>query len=202
VKDGVLTMRTYTDSSGVHHTAFLHTGGKFSATYGLFEARIKFEDSPGEWCAFWLLSPTNGTPMGDPATAGVEIDVAEHRVTDQGGWTALADMVAINLNWDGYGPDRQNRQKVTGLPGGGPLQGVWRTYAVLWTETGYTFYIDGAAVWSISDAVSRRSEEIELTCEVTDQSWAGDVPAGGYGDRSTSTTGMQVDWVRVWQQQR
>jgi hypothetical protein len=38
-----------------------------------------------------------------------------------------------------------------------------------------------------------------LTCEVADASWAGYVPAGGYGSRATSTTKMDVDWVRVWQ---
>ncbi len=198
VKGGSLTMTTYTDAAG-HHTAFLSTQGKLAATYGYFEARIRFSDAPGEWCAFWLQSPTNGDPKGDPGRAGVEIDVVEHRATDQGGWTALKDMVALNLNWDGYGPDRQNRQKVMGLPDGAALQGEWHTYGVLWTDAGYTFYLDGIALWTLDEAVSRRSEELQLTCEVDDGGWAGNVPPGGYGPRATSTTGMQVDWVRVWQ---
>ncbi|HEX9306535.1 MAG TPA: glycoside hydrolase family 16 protein [Anaeromyxobacter sp.] len=198
VRNGVLVMTTYTDGAG-HHTAFLSTEGKLAATYGYIEARIRFADAPGEWCSFWLQSPTNGEPKGDPARAGVEIDVVEHRATDQSGWTALKDLVALNLNWDGYGPDRQNRQKVTGLPDGAALQGEWHTYGVLWTESGYTFYLDGVVLWEIDEGVSRRSEELELTCEVADGSWAGNVPPGGYGPRATSTTGMQVDWVRVWQ---
>ena len=166
---------------------------------GYFEARIKFQDAPGEWCAFWLNSPTNGNPLGDPATAGVEIDVVEHRVTDQGNWTALRDMVAMNLNWDGYGSHMQNRQKVAGLPDGAALQGEWHTYGVLWSTTGYTFYVDKVPLWSISEAISRRPESIQLTCEVDDHTWAGNIPAGGFGSRATSTTGMDVDYVRVWQ---
>lgn len=199
VKDGLLTVRTYTDAGGTHHSAFLTTEGHFQAALGYFEARIKFQDSPGEWCAFWINSPTNGQPIGDPAAAGVEIDVVEHRVTDQGNWTALKDMVALNVNWDGYGAHMQNRQKVTALPNSAPIQGVWRTFGVLWTATSYTFYVDGISLWSLSDAISRRPETIQLTCEVQDASWAGNVPPGGYGSRTTSTTGMQVDWVRVWQ---
>lgn len=198
VGGGVLTMTTFTEG-GRHHTAFLSTEGRFMTTFGYFEARIRFSDAPGEWCAFWLYSPTNGVPLGDPATAGVEIDVVEHRVVDQGGWTALRDMVALNLNWDGYGDDRKNAQRVVALPDGGPVQGTWRTFGVLWTEEGYTFYADGAVLWTTAEAISRAPEAIHLTCEVEDGTWAGDVPPGGYGTRASSTTGMQVDWVRVWQ---
>ncbi len=138
-------------------------------------------------------------PLDDPATAGVEIDVAEHRVTDQGGWTALRDLVVVGLNWNGYGANRQTANAVVGAPGGAPIQGQWHTYGVLWTESGYTFYVDGAEAWSTSKAISRHPQHLMLTCEVDDGTWAGWVPAGGYGPRSTSTTRMQVDWVRVWQ---
>jgi beta-glucanase (GH16 family) len=198
VKDGLLSITTYTDS-GTHYSAFLTTQDAFLTQFGYFEARILFDDSPGEWCAFWLESPTNGTPLGDPATAGVEIDVVEHRVTDQGGWTALRDMVAMNLNWDGYGSNMKNAQKVTALPGDAAVQGVWHTYGVLWTSTSYTFYVDGNALWTQTQAVSHRTEAIQLTCEVQDASWAGNVPAVGYGSLQSSSTRMLVDWVRVWQ---
>ena len=198
VANGLLTITTYT-VAGQHRSGFLSTRGLYETTFGYFEARIRFLDAPGEWCAFWLFSPTNGVPLGDPAQAGVEIDVVEHRVTDQGGWTALRDMVALNLNWDGYGASMKNEQRVLALPGDAPVQGTWHTYGVLWTDTSYTYFVDGNALWTTPDAISLRTEAIQLTCEVQDHSWAGNVPAGGYGSRATSTTGMQVDWVRVWQ---
>ncbi len=199
VHDGLLTFTTYTDASGQHHTGFLSTQGAVEVTYGYFEARIRFRDAPGEWCAFWLDSPTNGHPMGDPGKAGVEIDVVEHRVTDDHGWTALADMSAMNLNWDRTSSSRRNAQKIVSLPGNAPIQGAWHVFGVLWTEAGYTFYIDGLPAWITDAAISNRSEYLQLTCEVADASWAGFVPAGGYGPLTTSTTGMDVDWVRVWQ---
>jgi beta-glucanase (GH16 family) len=196
VAGGLLRIATFTEG-GEHRTALLGTDGRLEATYGYYEARIRFHGAPGHWCAFWLFAPTVGRPIGDPASAGVEIDVVEHRVTDDGGWQ-LADHVAVTLNWDGYGPERQNRQRVTTLPGGAPVNGAWHTYAVLWTPTAYTFYVDDVPLWTTTEAVSRRSEWVHLSCEVDDGSWAGFVPDAGYGSRATSTTGMEVDWVRVW----
>jgi hypothetical protein len=198
VENGIARFTTYTEG-GVHHTGFIGTVGKFEATYGYFEAKIRFHSAPGAWCAFWLDSPTIGRPLGDPGTAGVEIDVVEHRVTDRNGWDALADMVALNLNWDGYDRNKKNRQKVLPLADGAPVQGEWHVFAVDWTPEGYTFYVDELPLWAISEAVSHRSEGLRLTCEVDDASWAGYVPDGGYGPLATSTTGMDVDWVRVWQ---
>jgi beta-glucanase (GH16 family) len=198
VSGGVLTTTTYT-AAGVHHTGFLTTEDKFEARYGYFEARIRFNDSPGGWCAFWLAAPTIGTPLGDPGRAGVEIDVVEHRATDQGGWDELADMVALNINWDGYDEHKKNEQRVLALPDGSRVQGQWHTYGVLWTDAGYTFYVDGMALWTTAGAVSHIPQHVHLTCEVEDGSWAGFVPAGGYGSPATSSTRMEVDWVRAWQ---
>jgi len=197
VHDGVLHLVTSTDG-GINHTGFLGTDGIFDATYGYFEARIRFHGAPGQWCAFWLNSPTNGVPLGDPATAGVEIDVVEHRFVDDGGWQ-LKDYVQMTLNWDGYGPQKKSDEKVSLAPGGVPVQGEWHTYGVLWTDTGYTFSMDGVTLWTTNSAISKRSEWIQVTCEVLDASWAGSIPTGGYGPAATSTTGMEVDWVRVWQ---
>jgi beta-glucanase (GH16 family) len=199
VRNGVLTITTYTGSDGVHRTGFLTTEGRFETRYGYFEARIRFNDAPGSWCAFWLSSPTIGVPLGDPGNAGVEIDVVEHRATDQGGWDALRDMVALNLNWDGYDANKKNVQRVLPLPGGGPVQGVWHRYGVLWTASGYTFYVDDVPLWRTDAAISHRPQDLRLTCEVANGSWAGTVPAGGYGSRATSTARMEVDYVRVFQ---
>lgn len=198
VANGLLTLTTFTDA-GVHKTGFLTTEGKFAARYGYWEARIRFHDAPGSWCAFWISAATVDDPGGNPGTNGTEIDVVEHRVTDPGNWTELADMVALNVNWNGYGPDKRTAQKVTHLPDGSKVQGEWHTYAVLWTEQGYVYYVDGTELWRPDAPVSHVAEDIRLTCEVDDGAWAGDVPAGGYGTRSASSTKMEVDWVRVWQ---
>ena len=199
VADGVLTITTYTDS-GTHFTGFLDTAGKFLTTYGWFEARMRFESSPGEWGAFWLNSPGMGRPVGDPSAAGAEIDVVEHRARDSAG-ADISNRYVINVHWDGYGADHKHAGG-GGAPatGAAPLQGAWHVYALRWTADGYAFYLDGVEQWATRSGVSRRPEFIKLSCEVQDRSWAGSVPPGGYGSRERSATRMQVDWVRVWQE--
>lgn len=198
VGGGNLTITTYT-SEGRHYTGFLSTNRSFLGTFGYWEARIKFQDAPGMWSAFWLQSPTMGNPIGDPATAGTEIDITEHRVRDNRG-ADISNKSVSNLHWDGYGSS--HRSVGSGLvnnPTGPSLQGNFHTYGLLWTPDRYEFFIDGRRVWRTTQAVSHRSEFIFLTSEVQNNSWAGSIPAGGYGDRSSSRVQMVVDWVRVWQ---
>jgi beta-glucanase (GH16 family) len=198
VGGGHLTITTYT-SGGTNYTGFLGTKEHFQATYGYWEARINFQDSPGEWSAFWDQSPTMGNPLGNPAVAGTEIDTVEHRVTD--GSRDISNQAQSTIHWDGYGA---NHQSVTsGLrnnPGGTSLQGNFHLYALQWSPSAYQFYIDGIQIWSTSRAVSQRSEYIFLTSEVQNHSWAGNIPSGGYGSLTTSHTKMMVSYVRVYEQ--
>jgi len=201
VADGVLTITTFTEGD-THFTGFIGTAHRFLTTYGWFEARIRFESAPGEWGAFWLQTPTMGQAIGDPGTAGTEIDVVEHRLSDDDG-TDIGETYSINLHWDGYGADHKHAGGSGAAPPGAPsLQRGWHTYAVHWTADGYRFLLDGAEQWTTQSGVSHRPEFIRLTCEVLDSAWAGRIPSGGYGAREQSTTRMQVDWVRVWQATR
>jgi beta-glucanase (GH16 family) len=210
VGGGLLTITTYTEA-GQHYSGMIssHTHGAdgFEPTYGYFEARVKFNDAPGQWSAFWLQSRTIGSPIGDPATAGVEMDIAEHRTrcvtapapTPPATCAAgndISDRVQQALIWDGYGADLKAHVKLSDpLPGLG--NGGWHTWALRWAPAGLTFYYDGAPTWSMSGPISRRSQYMILSSEVG-RFFAGDIPAAGYGSRDTSTTKMQVDYVRVW----
>jgi beta-glucanase (GH16 family) len=197
VGGGSLKITTYTDpGTGKHYAAVIGTQDRYLATYGYFESRIQFNSSPGMWSAYWLMSPTVGNPMGDPATAGTEIDVVEHRATNDVG-DDRTDRIHTALHWDGYGLGEQTVQylsdRITGL-----ANGTWHTYGLRWAPDGYTFYMDDSPVWSQAVAVSHRSEYLLLSSEVENNSWAGVIPAGGYGSPSASTTNMLVDYVRVY----
>ena len=198
VRDGVLSLIAYSDAAGIAYTGIIQSKGKRETTYGYYEARLRPHQSPGNWCSFWLTSPTIGVPIGDPGTAGVEIDVIEHRFENRDHYD-LSNYTYMNLNWDGFGTAWKKDGRLTTLPGGAPIQDTWRTYAVLWTETGYVFYVDGVPLWKTGAAISNRSEYVVLSCEAQNNSWAGWIPPGGYGTRDTTVTGLQVDWVRVWQ---
>jgi beta-glucanase (GH16 family) len=197
VGNGALTITTYTDAgNGKNYAAVLGTQDHFLTTYGYFESRIKFNSSPGMWSAFWLESPTVGKPLGDPATAGVEIDVTEHRATDDTG-AGVANRYNTALHWDGYGANHKTVGHLNG-PVAGLGNGSWHTYGLLWEPDGYTFYVDDVAMWSKTSPVSAAPEYLLLSSEVQDGSWAGDIPAGGYGSLAASTTNMEVDYVHVY----
>jgi beta-glucanase (GH16 family) len=210
VGGGALTIKTYTEASrhysGMISTQLIAPAG-FEQTSGYFEARIKFISRAGQWWAFWLQSPTRGNPMGDPATAGVEMDIAEHRTrcvtapaptapATCGPTNDIANRTQQALIWNGYGPESQAAIKLSAaLTGLG--NGSWHKWALRWTSTGLTFYYDGTAIWSQTSPISRRSQYMILSSEVG-AFFAGAIPSGGYGSRLTSTTNMQVDYVRVW----
>ena len=127
VGGGVLTIKTYTEG-GTHYSGMISTYPRgadgFEQAYGYFEARIKFHSAPGQWSSFWLQSPMIGSPIGDPASAGVEMDVVEHRArcVTAPAPTPPATCAPTNdiagraqqaLIWDGYGPESQSTVKLT-----------------------------------------------------------------------------------------
>ncbi|CAN5185800.1 hypothetical protein BH11PLA2_BH11PLA2_29630 [soil metagenome] len=198
VSGGNLAITTYT-GGGTHYTGFIGTSSTMRATYGYWEASIKYNDSPGMWSAFWMQSPTMSNPLGNPAAAGTEIDISEHRAVDSAG-ANISNKSQTNIHWDGYGSNHQSvGSGNVGLSSGTSLQGNYHLYGLQWTPTGYTTYIDGTQVYSTTTAVSQRSEFIYLSSEVEDGIWAGNIPTAGYGTAATSTTKMLVDYVRVWQ---
>jgi hypothetical protein len=173
----------------------------FEQAYGYFEAKLRFNTTSGQWSAFWLQSATIGSPLGDPATAGVEMDIAEHRLRCVSApcvsGNDVTDRIQQALIWDGYDPaiSKAAVNLSTPLPGLG--NGSWHTYALRWTPTELIFSYDDTPTWTISGPISRRSQYLILSSEVG-EFFAGAIPAGGYGSRATSTTNMQADYVRVW----
>lgn len=194
VGGGQLTIATWT-AGGKHHTGMIATHGRFERTVGYWEARIRFDDSPGEWSAFWIHSDRMGRPVGDPASAGMELDVVEHRVRDKGG-KDISDTIQHNVHWDGYGRDHKSKGFTT------PALGLGRgfhTYGLEWTEKEYRFYVDDKLTWTAPTPVSRHPQFILLSSEIEDKGWAGNIPDGGYGSRESSKTRMVVDYVRYYE---
>jgi beta-glucanase (GH16 family) len=195
VGNGVLSISTYTEG-GINYTGMIGTQGLFQQAYGYFEARISFHDAPGSWSAFWLQSPSFGNPIGDPAAAGTETDIVEHRAADQAGQD-ITSQIASAVHWDGYGAAHKSVGQ-NDIPDAGMSQDTWHTFGLLWTPDSYSIYFDDTLFWTETLAVSQRSEYLVLSSEVRDASWAGNIPLGGYGAAGVSTTVMQVDYIRVY----
>lgn len=222
VGGGLLTIKTYTEN-GSHYTGMISTEKRinpltlqstgFEQTYGYFEARVKFNSKPGMWSAFWLQSPTNGLLVGNPELSGVEMDIAEHRARcitaapdpavcdgadadSAGGDADITNRIQQALVWDGYSVFSKSAVRLSD-----PLAELgndsWHTWALRWSPTALTFYYDGVEIWTQTGPISQRSEYIVLSSEVA-EFFAGTIPTGGYGTRATTTTSMQVDYVRVW----
>jgi beta-glucanase (GH16 family) len=196
VGDGVFTLTTYTDN-GTHYTGMIGSQGKFEQAYGYFEARLKFHTSPGQWSAFWLTSPTYDGNVGNPALYGTEIDVVEHRAVNVND-NDIRRRYVSSVHWDGYGAEhKQTSNTFSNVAGLG--NDSWHTFGLNWSPAGYDFYYDDTLMWTVTDAVSARTEYMILSSEVREAGWAGHIPVDGYGSLATSVTKMQVDYVRVYQ---
>jgi autotransporter-associated beta strand protein len=171
------------------------TDNKFRTKFGYWEASIDWNDAPGMWSAYWMQSPTMGADISDPVTSGSEIDIAEHRSIDSAS-NNISGQVQANIHWNGYGASHVSQG--SGNVGSGLNSGA-HIYGFKWTSGSYDFTIDGTSKWTGGSApVSRSTEFMILSSEVQDGSWAGSIPAGGYGNLLTSTTKMTVDYVRYY----
>ena len=203
VSNGALSITTYSDGS-TNYTGFIDTNGTYQYTFGYAEARVKFADAPGGHSAFWLQSNSNKAQTPASAAPGAEVDVVEHRATDSTG-ADISQSYEANLHWNGYGaaasatPEQSLSSGLLSLSSPDTFAGTWHTFGVLWTASGYQFFLDGQPYWETTEGVSAGPEFLRLTSEIKNASWAGRIPTIGYGSLATSSTRYQVDWVRVWQ---
>jgi hypothetical protein len=135
------------------------------------------------------------------------MDIAEHRArcvtapaptppATCGANRDISDRIQEALIWDAYGTASKAAVRLSD-PLTGLGNGSWHTWGLRWTPTDLTFYYDNAPIWSRTSPISRRTEFIILSSEVG-ASFAGPIPRGGYGSFETTTTTMQVDYVRAW----
>ena len=127
---------------------------KFTHRYGYYECRCKLQKKPGWWTAFWLQSPTNGSTL-NPEVSGIENDIME---------CFEPGVVAKHMNhMNGCGPDYKG---VLVGEGANVSLDEYHYFGMLWTEEGYTFYIDGKEDGFTNDGVSKTEQFIYLTTEI------------------------------------
>ena len=170
-------------------SARIKTVGKFSRTYGRFEARIQLPSGQGLWPAFWMLGD-NIDAVGWPACG--EIDIMEN----------IGKEPSVNhgsIHGPGYtGGD--GIEAHTSLAGGKKLSDDFHIYAAEWEPDEVRFYLDDQLYATQSRASLKPA-----------QKWAFDHPfflilnvaVGGDwpGNPDTSTVfpqTMLVDYVRVY----
>ncbi|MFG2587809.1 family 16 glycosylhydrolase [Streptomyces sp. NPDC048438] len=165
----------------------LNTSGKFTATYGHVESRMKIPRGQGIWPAFWMLGADIGS-VGWPNSG--EIDIMENVGFEPG-------TVHGTLHGPGYSGSGGIGAGYT-LPGGAAFADDFHTFAVDWAPDSIT--------WSVDGTVYQRRTPADLN----GNAWVFDKPfflilnlaVGGYwpGDPDGSTSFPQqlvVDYVRV-----
>lgn len=168
-------------------SARVNSKGKFSQTYGRFEARLKTPYGPGIWPAFWMLG-ANNDEVGWPQCG--EIDIME-----------LKGQAPSIINGTLHGP---------GYSAGSALSSAYalqnsrfdldyHVFAVEWTENQIDFFVD--------DYLYKRVKKSDVPGE-----WVYDHPfflimniavGGNYVGYPTAQTPfpqkMTIDYVKVYQ---
>ncbi|TWT76465.1 Endo-1,3-1,4-beta-glycanase ExsH [Planctomycetes bacterium CA13] len=176
--EGHLAITTFSDN-GKPTTGCVWTKGKFEHSFGYYVARVKFQNQPGHWSAFWINGNGIGT-VGDDGRDGTEIDIMEKP------W--LDDRVQHTLHWDGYGDHHKSKGNVVKVP---DVMNGWHTFGLLWLPEEYIFYVDGKETWRTNaGGVCQVPQYMLLSDEVG--SWGGDISEAKLPDQ------FLVDYVRVY----
>lgn len=166
--------------------------GKAQFQYGRFEARMKLPRGEGTWPAFWMLGSNLFEPdVGWPRCG--EIDIMEH-----GG---IQDVYTGALHTEAYN-HTLGTQKVMGQPIT-TYDTQFHVYGVDWTPDHFAFHLDGQVFYTVTKAEMGSSQA----------EWPFDQPfwlilnlavGGPYGGDPAPGVypyQMQVDWVRVYEEQ-
>ena len=159
---------------------------------GYFEIRCKCNDGGDFWSAFWLQAehPYDHTlSAGGPG--GCEIDIFE-AMNAKSKIKARRDAVSVNLHCNGSDDDPENLDSLgVGAFRGNNIYTEYNTYACLWNEDEYIFYINGreAARSSHAKGVSQVPEQVIVSLEIPN----------GTDHAKDFTTQFVVDYVKICQ---
>jgi beta-glucanase (GH16 family) len=168
-------------------SARIRTEGKFSQTYGRFEARLKTPYGPGVWPAFWMLGTTI---EGVSWPQAGEIDIME-----------LRGQLPSTIQGTIHGPGYSGGNAITGSYSlrNSRFDLDFHVFAVEWTEDQIDFFVDGY----LYNRITKK--------DVPGQ-WVYDHPffmilnvavggnyAGYPNDQTPFPQKMTIDYVRVYQ---
>ena len=185
--EGQLILRAeWDEAAGRVNAGAVRTEGLFSASYGYYEASIKFPYAPGVWGAFWMMCGNVGSEQNGAAD-GVEIDIIESIGNDWGASNSA-------LHWDGYGSAHKS-------VGSGEFKydiydGKFHTFGLERTEEAYIFYVDGRQSWKVTAEKCDPGPAdgyLKLTLESAE--WTG---GGKPACIKALPVQMEVDYVRVY----
>lgn len=181
VRDGVLTI-TARRSGSRYVSDLLDTVGTFQQRYGVFSARIRFDEGTGLWPAFWLAQPQNAKHEV------AEIDVMEVCAnpvgTHDGNDVTLLHAYVHRKDGSHAFADKYRTSN---------LSGAWHEYTLEWRPDHMTFFFDGMEVYRFES----ESEISDVKMVVLLNLAVGGRFCGSFTSKTPDSVTMQVDWVRV-----
>lgn len=194
------------DSTGKWFNRAFSTDGKWTATYGYYEARMKLCRGYGTWPAFWLF---NHIGADRPEIDIMEAYAGGKVVNSASNWgTAGPECAPTNWAADVHNDASSSAGMRKMLENGGialhKLNETWHVYACHWDSTGCQFYMDGQPIGTkVATALMNRPMFILLDL------WFGSAqsglttgnpndPAAPYQPPSGSTNSFEIDYVRAW----
>lgn len=193
VSDGTLKIwaRRENVPGALYTSARLRTKGKFSQTFGIFEAKIRLPSFDGAWPAFWMM-PENDT-YGGWAASG-EIDIMEAK-NDCG--------VAQNvLHFGGSWPNQRNSDQCV-QPCLTAIEPGWHVHKLVWRSRAIKWYIDGVLActrkqWWSDNAPGDEDAPFDKPFHfILNVALGGGYP-GRAPDAAALPQAMEVDWVRAY----
>ncbi|HVZ86497.1 MAG TPA: glycoside hydrolase family 16 protein, partial [Polyangia bacterium] len=183
---------SYPSNGPCHYTsARLKTLGKFSQQYGRFEARIQIPEGQGLWPAFWMMGADINTASW-PACG--EIDIMENI-----GKEPSINHGSLHMPASGTTTDDQ----LTGMytaSGGAKLGDDFHTYAVEWSSSSISFYVDDMLYETQTpQTASGRTWEFNQPFFILLNVAVGGTWPGAPDSTTTFPQTMKVDWVRAYQ---
>ncbi len=189
LEDGLLKLTAKLESVGgsIYTSGRINTKGKQDFKFGYLEARIKLPTGGGLWPAFWMLS-TNEEYGGWPRSG--EIDIME--------WVGNAPKEVFGTIH--FGNDFPNNS-FTGVTLARTLTDFsadFHTFAVTWTDSKITWYVDGYVYGSkmrsdVAPLLWPFDKEFHFLLNV-----AVGGTLGGTVDNTALPATMEVDYVRVY----
>lgn len=184
LKDGILNIvaerkqAVYDGKTMDYTSGVMTTCGKFSQTYGYFEARCKVPAGKGFWPAFWMLPLDHSWPP--------EIDIVEFIGHER-------STIHCTNHW--RNPDGKRGAKGQGVDAMVDYSADFHTYAVQWEPGKITWYVDGQPVAKSTDSVPQKDFYLILNFAV-----GGDWPKDP-DNETVFPNKFEVDYVRAYQRE-
>jgi beta-glucanase (GH16 family) len=155
-------------------TNMLTSRGKFSQQFGYFEASMRMHAGDGHAGTFRIITDDEKTP---PSITTSFHGTGKERVSP---WARAV----MESGFQDFRPEK-SVGKFT------DLSKKFHTYGILWTEKGFTWYMDGKAVHKLERKEFVRPMSLALTHRIEEQ------------DRprlvvKTLPDDVDIDWVKVW----